>query len=67
MWARTHLKLGEQRHPIDAAKLRAGGGERGVLHRERAVNYEARAWKQLEHRGLRGVAYPIGRPGEPSA
>ena len=42
------VELGEKRNAIGEAKLGAGGGERGVLRRHRAVDDEARAGKRLE-------------------
>ena len=53
------VELGEQGHAVGEAKLGAGGRERGVLRRRRAVNDEARARKRLEHGGERGVAHPV--------
>jgi hypothetical protein len=51
------VELGEQRDAVGDAKLRAGGGERGILRQRRAVADEAVPGQRLEHRRERRVAY----------
>ena len=63
------VELGQQRDAVGDAKLPAGRNERRVLHRERAVDDEARAGKRLKNRlskavGIRQkmfVSYPSSR------
>ncbi len=45
------VKLGKQRKAVGEAKLGAGGGERGVLRRRRAVDDEARAYGIFPRKG----------------
>src|SRR5215467_1901002 len=43
------IELADQRDAVGEAIFGAGGGERGVLRRRRAVDEEARPWKRLKH------------------
>ena len=61
------VELPEQRDAIGETKLGAGGGERGVLRRCRAIDDEIRAGQRLEGGGERGVAHPVVRPGQTRA
>jgi len=61
------VELGEQRDAVGDAKLPAGRNERRVLHRERAVDDEARAGKRLKNRHQRRIAHPVMRPGDAAA
>src|SRR5215831_11516318 len=49
------VELGEQRNAVGEAKLGAGGGQRGIFRRRRAVDDEARTRKGLEQGGERGI------------
>ena len=61
------VELGEQRNAVGEAIFRAGGGERGILRRRRAVDDEARTRKRLEHRCQGRIADRVVRPGHPRA
>jgi hypothetical protein len=61
------VELGKQRHAIGDAKLRAGGGERGIFRQRRAVDDEAVTRQRLEHRQERRIAHPVVRPGDAPA
>ena len=53
------VELGKQRHAIGDAKLRAGGGERGIFRQRRAVDDEAVTRQRLEHRQERQCGHRV--------
>src|SRR4029453_17373777 len=61
------VELAEEGDAVGEAKLGAGGDERGIPRRRRAVGDEARAGKGLKQRRQCRIAHPVVRPGEPPA
>jgi hypothetical protein len=57
--------IDKSRLSAELAKLGAGGGERGIFPRRRAIDDEARTGQRLEHGRECRVADPVVRRGKP--